>query len=57
MRRRIIDECYMVDETETIKVGRDAPDFQLVSNESKVIRLSDYQGKQHVVLYFMSEFN
>lgn len=42
-----------------IKVGSEAPDFELASNEvgpngkpGKPIRLSDYRGKRHVVLAF-----
>ena len=47
----------MANNTDSIQVGRNAPDFQLFSGDGKMIRLSDYRGKQHVVLYFMREFN
>ena len=39
-----------------LTVGSPAPDFALVSTYGQ-IRLSDYQGRQNVVLFFMREFN
>ena len=39
-----------------VEVGLIAPDFSLNDNTGKTIRLSDYRGQQHVVLYFMREF-
>src|SRR5688572_10400730 len=41
----------------TIEAGAAAPDFSLESSEKSVIRLSDYRGQKHVVLYFMREFS
>ncbi|MBK9170487.1 MAG: redoxin domain-containing protein [Bryobacterales bacterium] len=35
-----------------LKVGDMAPDFELNSTEGRKIRLSDYRGKQNVVLAF-----
>jgi thioredoxin-dependent peroxiredoxin len=34
------------------QVGRKAPDFALPSNQGGTVRLDDFSGKQHVVLYF-----
>lgn len=34
-----------------LNVGDDAPDFGLISDEGKAVKLSDYQGQQ-VVLFF-----
>ena len=35
-----------------LKVGQRAPDFTLKSHDERTIRLSDYRGKQNVVLAF-----
>jgi peroxiredoxin len=39
-----------------INVGSPAPDFRLESNGGTMVRLSEYRGSTHVVLYFMREF-
>lgn len=36
----------------TISIGTEAPDFRLHATTGAEIRLSDYRGKQHVVLLF-----
>ncbi|MGH9733843.1 MAG: redoxin domain-containing protein [Candidatus Acidiferrales bacterium] len=38
--------------TTTLKVGDMAPDFTLVSDQWKPVKLSDYRGKQNVMLAF-----
>jgi peroxiredoxin len=35
-----------------LKAGDDAPDFELRSHRGGTVKLSDYRGKQHVVLAF-----
>ncbi len=35
-----------------LKVGDMAPDFTLLSNQWKPVKLSDYRGKKNVVLAF-----
>ena len=39
-----------------VTIGSLAPDFCLESSGGTMIRLSDYQGRAHVVLYFLREF-
>ncbi len=34
----------------TLKVGDTAPDFTLLSNQRKTVKLSDYRGKKNVFL-------
>ena len=41
----------------TLEEGKPAPDFSLPSTEGKEIRLSDFKGKKHVVLYFYPKDN
>ncbi len=38
--------------TTTLKVGDMAPDFTLLSDQWKPVKLSDYRGKQNVMLAF-----
>ena len=35
-----------------LKAGDLAPDFELPDADMEIVKLSDYRGKQHVVLYF-----
>jgi len=39
-----------------LKPGMQAPDFSLSAHDGQTVNLSDYQGEQHVVLFFMREF-
>lgn len=38
-----------------VEVGSLAPDFELPSQTGETVRLSDFVGKQPVVLYFYSK--
>ncbi len=40
------------DRTSTLKVGDTAPDFTLTDQNLKPVKLSDFRGKQNVVLAF-----
>lgn len=40
--------------TITLKVGDEAPDFTLTSHTGEQVTLSQYRGKSHVVLLFLS---
>lgn len=42
----------MADQTQTLKVGDQAPDFELNGPGGFTFRLSDYRGKKNVVLFF-----
>jgi len=46
----------MSDNATAVNVDSIAPDFRLESSEGTIVRLSDYRGHAHVVLYFMREF-
>jgi peroxiredoxin len=46
----------MLDDETDINVGSLAPDFRLESNGGAIVRLSEYRGRAHVILYFMREF-
>jgi len=35
-----------------IRIGMEAPDFELPSYQDDTIRLSEYRGKHHVVVAF-----
>ncbi len=39
-------------QTRTLKVGDMAPDFTLPDQDGKPVKLSDFRGKQNVVLAF-----
>ncbi|MED1204960.1 thioredoxin-dependent thiol peroxidase [Heyndrickxia acidicola] len=36
----------------SIQIGKQAPDFELHASNGETVKLSDYTGKKHVVLYF-----
>jgi len=38
--------------TTTLKVGETAPDFTLLSDQWKPVKLSDFRGKKNVILAF-----
>lgn len=40
----------------SIKVGQPAPDFKLFNTEKKEVSLSDYKGKNLVILFFPQAF-
>ena len=40
-----------------LKAGDKAPDFKLMSDEGNEVKLSDFQGKSKVVLYFYPKDN
>ena len=43
----------VADKTQTLKVGDQAPDFELPGHrDNEKFRLSDYRGKKNVVLVF-----
>ena len=46
----------MLDDVTEVTLGSLAPDFRLESYEGAIVRLSEYRGRAHVVLYFMREF-
>jgi hypothetical protein len=54
---RVAEEQYLTTTTEedimSVQVGQQAPDFSLKTNKMKDFKLSDYQGKQNVVLLFV----
>ena len=43
--------------TRALEVGDKAPDFLLHSTMGETVRLSDYQGKKHVLLFFQAAFS
>lgn len=46
----------MLDDVTEFNVGSLAPDFGLESGDGTNVRLSEYRGRAHLVLYFMREF-
>ena len=41
-------------ETRTLKVGDDAPDFELKDRDGNVVRLSDFRGKKVLLVTWAS---
>ena len=46
----------MPDDVADVNVGLLAPDFGLESDGGAIVRLSEFRGRAHVILYFMREF-
>jgi len=42
--------------SDTVLVAEQAPDFTLTDYQGQAVRLSDFQGQQHVVLVFNRGF-
>ncbi len=42
----------VTDETSTLRAGDMAPDFELPDQSGNMVKLSDFRGKQNVVLAF-----
>ncbi len=40
-------------DTESIQVGDEAPDFRLPTAQGGEVALSDYRGQRHVLLMFL----
>ncbi len=41
---------------ERVAIGKTAPDFELADVQGRTVRLSDYRGRQNVVLVFTRGF-
>jgi peroxiredoxin len=39
------------------EIGSPAPDFKLTANDGRQIGMTEYNGKSHVVLFFVREYN
>ncbi len=42
----------MSDRTKTLGIGDQAPDFELPTQDERIVRLKDYRGRSNVVLLF-----
>lgn len=47
----------MAENEDNLRPGMQAPDFSLPAHNGERVSLSDFQGEQHVVLFFMREFS
>lgn len=47
----------MTENGDSLRPGMQAPDFSLPAHNGQTVTLSDFQGEQHVVLFFMREFS
>lgn len=43
-------------QSRSVPIGSEAPDFTLPAVTGEQVRLSDYRGRQHVVLVFLRGF-
>lgn len=43
-------------ETPTLRVGQEAPDFELPTHDGKRVKLSDLRGKRVVLAYMVHAF-
>lgn len=48
----IMGLCMVPISTTALEVGQPAPDFLMHSTVGETVRLSDYQGKKNVMLFF-----
>jgi peroxiredoxin Q/BCP len=48
----ILCGTFTITEAEMLKIGTIAPDFSLVSDKGDTVKLTDFRGKNHVVLIF-----
>jgi peroxiredoxin len=44
------------DQSRELSVGDRAPDFRLPASDGHEIALSEYQGKSHVVIFFVRAY-
>lgn len=40
-----------------LEIGTPAPDFHLIAITGQEIRLSEYKGSAHIVLFFVRDYN
>ncbi|MBI4380743.1 MAG: redoxin domain-containing protein [candidate division NC10 bacterium] len=40
-------------ENRVLHIGDPAPDFRLRLSDGREVRLSDYRGRQHILLFFL----
>ncbi len=47
----------MADSSTTLNIGDLAPDFELMDQDLKKVKLSDYRGKQVILLFYPMDFS